>query len=736
MDRANRTGRRSAAIAAPADGASTDPTRRRATADAPRGATIADAPRDATTADARRAGRPRVALAALAALAAAAAPLRAETLPDVSVTATPLGDTPTRSSRPISVLRDAELDRRLGGSLGETLERLPGVTSSGFGTAAGRPVVRGQSGPRVGVVDNGLDTLDVSALSPDHAVPLDPLSLRQVEVLRGPATLLYGSGSIGGLVNGVSERIPTTALRGTSGEALAAGDSASRGALGSLRLRGGTAGRPGAQGSGSLNWTLGGFARDAGDYRIPGTAVRGDPSSASGRLPNSDAESRGASGGLSWTDRWGAVGVAHSTLDARYGIPSEDGVFIDQSNRRTEGLVELDAPVPGLESLRLRTAEVRYRHSEIERASGEVGTRFDSRGRDTRLETVHAPLLGVRGALGVQSRTRALGASGDEAYVPSARERERALFWVGERAFGPARIELGVRAGRADRDPDAASGAAARRFDLGSWSLGGVVPIAGPIALSANYGVSQRAPAIEELYANGPHAATRTFEIGDASLSKERARNLEVALRQDSGPVRWKAGAFEQRFSSYVTGVATDVNGDGVADRVEDDGTIVNDPTDPGAGELSRLAILQAPARFRGLEAELSWQPAGSPWTVRAFGDRVRAAVDGFGAAPRTPPERVGLSLDYAQGPWSGFVSALHAARQDRAGELESPTPGWTRVDAEVARTWRLSADRSATFFVQGRNLTDADIRLATSFVRDRVPMPGRSVFAGLRVRM
>ncbi|MCA3178013.1 MAG: TonB-dependent receptor [Burkholderiaceae bacterium] len=680
----------------------------------------------------------------VAAVAVAGAAANAQPLQDVTVTATPLGDTPLQSSQPVSVLRGAELDRRRGTSLGETLDGLPGVHSSGFGTAASRPVIRGFSGPRVGIKENGLDTMDASALSPDHAVAVDPLEARQVEVLRGPATLLYGSGSIGGLVNAVSDRIPTSPQGGLRGDALLGFDSASREKLGSLRLRGGW--QPGARpadgaaparsAGGSLNWTLGAFDRDAKDYAIPGNAVRGDPSSASGRLPNSFAESRGLSGGVSWTDRWGAAGLSHSGIDSRYGIPSEDGVFIDLRNRRTEGLVELDAPLPGLETVRLRTADVRYRHREVEGASGEVGTAFDSSGRDTRLDAVHLPLLGIRGALGLHSRQRTLSASGEEAYVPSTRERENALFWVGERAIGPGRLEFGLRQGRATRTPDAASGFDERRFDLTSYSLGGVVPVFGPVALSVSAGSSQRAPAIEELYANGTHAATRTFEIGDPTLAKERSRNIEVALRQATGPLRWKAGAYRQRFSSYVAGFSTDEDGDGVADRVDNTNTIANSVSDPTAGEYTRLAYRQAPATFTGFELEAAWQPVASPWTLRGTADRVRGTVEGFGAAPRTPPLRIGLTADYAAGPWAGFVSVLRASAQTRTAPLETETPGYTRVDAEVSYGWSLGADRRATLFVQGRNLLNEDIRLATSFVRDVVPMPGRSVWAGLRLRM
>jgi iron complex outermembrane receptor protein len=344
--------------------------------------------------------------------------------------------------------------------------------------------------------------------------------------------------------------------------------------------------------------------------------------------------------------------------------------------------------------------------------------------------------MGVRGAFGLHWRDRTLSASGEEAYVPSTRERENALFWAGERAVGPGRIDFGVRYGRATRSPDSASGLEERRFDLTSYSIGGIVPVYGTVALSVTAGSSQRAPAIEELYANGTHAATRTFEIGDSTLGKERSRNVEVALRQATGPLRWKAGVYQQRFSNYVAGFATDEDGDGVADRVDDTNTIVNSAADPNAGEYSRLVYRQAPATFTGFELEGAWQPTASPWTLRGTLDRVRGSVEGFGDAPRMPPLRLGLAVDYAAGPWAGFLSVLRASSQDRTGPFETATPGYTRVDAEVSYGWSLGGDRRATLFLQGRNLLNEDIRLATSFVRDVVPMPGRSAYAGLRIRM
>jgi iron complex outermembrane receptor protein len=661
--------------------------------------------------------------------------VHAQSLPSVTVTA-PSSD---ETSPGVTSLRGGELDRRRAVSLGDTLDsQQVGVSSSGFSTAAGRPVIRGQSGSRVTVAENGLDTLDASDISPDHAVTVDPLAARRIEVLRGPSTLLYGGNAVGGLVNSLSDLIPTTALRSVSGDLLLGADSASLEKLGAVRLRGGNLGGTGlaaSPGGGSLNWTFGGFSRDANDYRIPGNATLGDPNSATGRLPNSYNRSTGASGGVSWVDRWGVIGLSHTELHATYGIPSEESVFIDQRNHRTEGLLVLDQPVSWLESLRVKAAQVRYRHQEIDASNGEVGTQFDSTGYDTRLEAAYLPIAGISGIFGLSSRDRTLSASGSEAYIPTTADRQNALFLSAGRAFGNARLEFGTRQSKARLDPTGNPELPLRNFTLSDYSLGLKMPVGGPIELSINASSAQRAPSVPELYADGPHAATATFEIGNPTLNKERSRNLELSIGSAATPLRWKASVFQQRFENYIAGFSTDVNDDGVADRVDDEGTVVNSPADPTAGPLRRLAYQEAPANFRGLELEIGWRPVNSAWGWRTFADTVRGTVEGIGDAPRLPPMRVGVSTDYASGPWTGFASVMYAAQQNRTSPFETPTPSYTRVDGEIAYNWKTGATGSTTLFVAGRNLLNEDIRLSTSYVKDTVPMPGRSFYAGMRVR-
>ena len=667
-------------------------------------------------------------LVPLACAHAQTAPSRAapDTLPEVTISASPLQTPLLEIAQPASVLAGEALKRRSAATLGATLSGEPGVHDSGFGLSAGRPVVRGFDGPRVGIARNGLDLFDASASSPDHAVADDPLSLRSVEILRGPATLPYGGSAIGGLVNLVGGEIPVSRLEGVSGEALAAADSGASGRQGAVALRGGSDG---------WNWTLGGFARRSGDYRFPGSATVDDPASATGRLPNSATRAQGVTlGGSRVTDR-GVLGVSHSRYDSRYGIPSEEDVFIRMSRERSELLGEFDTPVPGIEMARFKYADSRYRHDEVEAPGGEIGTRFRSRGRELRLELLHAPIAGLRGAFGLQWRERALSVSGEEAYLPDNDASMQALFWVAEKRLGEVRLELGARHESTRLWPDAAWGSPARDFSTNSLSVAATLPLATGYEASMVLGLAARAPVADELYANGPHVATGTFEVGNPDLPHERSTNIDLSVRKTAGALRWKAGVYGNRFGDYLYGHTSDLDGNGLADRVDETGTIANGPPSPDAGDLLRIEYDRARARFHGIEAEISLKPEGSPLQWRAFVDVARGRIENGGNLPRMAPMRAGLNAEWRQGPWSGFANWLVVSRQDRIAALETPTDGYQRVDAEIARTVRLASGAEATLFLQGRNLLDAPIRLHTSFVKDSVPMPGRSLIAGVRAR-
>ncbi|HQY47837.1 MAG TPA: TonB-dependent receptor [Usitatibacteraceae bacterium] len=638
-----------------------------------------------------------------------------EKVDSVVVTASPLGRPETELAQPASVLSGDELRRARAASIGDTLSGLPGVQSSAFGPAAGRPVIRGLDGPRVRVLENGVGTLDVSTLSPDHAVATEPLFARRIEVLRGPASLLYGSGAIGGVVNVVTSLVPDFLPAAPTGAVELRAGSADRERSAAAELTGG---------AGTLAWHLEGFSRDARDYRIPGRTDRDDGEGPSGRLASSFIDARGGGAGLSWVGGLGHAGLGVSRLESDYGIPSGEGISIALRQTRWQAASDLDAPWPGIASLRLRAGFNDYEHREIE-SGGEVGTVFANRAGEARLELGHAPWRDGKGVLGLHVTDRDFSAEGEEVVVPRTRSKGAAVFLVEERRFGRWTLDAGARWERETHRPE--GGAPSRRFGVGTLSAGAVWEPAAGWRASASLTRAERAPAAEELYSDGPHGATQSYEVGDPGLRKEVSRNLDVTLRRTGGALRWTLTAFASRVRDHIHAASRDADGDGVADRVDDEGELA------AGGELLFQQFTQADARFHGLEAELRWQPAGSPWSMRLFGDRVRGRLVEGGDLPRIPPSRFGASFEARAGAWSGWLTATRIAAQERVAALETPTPGATKVDAGVAWSWRGDARRTLVAYLQGTNLGDREIRPHASYLKDVAPLRGRSFVAGVR---
>jgi iron complex outermembrane receptor protein len=638
-----------------------------------------------------------------------------------AVTVTPLDADEASLAQPASVLRGDELRRRQASSLGDTLDREVGVQSGGMGPGASRPVIRGQDAPRVRVLDNGLGTMDVSTISPDHLSAVETLGATQVEVLRGPATLIHGGGAIGGLVNVVTKRIPRDRMEGLAAAAEVRLGGAAREHTGLVDLNGG---------SGGFAWHLDAYSRNAGDYRIKGAQNPGDPASPRGRVPNSFVESRGANLGASLIGERGHVGVGAQMLGSFYGVPAGEQARMDVDQRRYEFAGELRDPLPGFTRLRARLGRNDYRHDEIEQ-TGEIATRFRNIGTEGRLELKHRPLGPFTGVLGFSGHGRRFSAVGEESFLQPVRSRGEAIFLVEEAYAGNWRFDLGGRVESERHRPEAGTGLPDRRFSPTTWSGGITWTFLPGYSAGVTLARAQRAPAIEELYANGPHAATATFEVGERNLSKEVSRNVDFSLRKTAGTWRWKAGVYANRFRNYVFAEMQDVDGDGVFDRDLDrvDETGAADP----AGEFLLLHYRQANARFRGFEAELAYRPQ-SGWGARLFADSVRGRLEGIGNAPRIAPSRLGLEGTYAAGPWNAFASLLRVMRQDRiAAGQESATPGYTRLDAGLQYRIRHAGQAATTLFVQANNLLDQDIRVHTSFIKDSAPLPGRSLLAGLR---
>jgi iron complex outermembrane receptor protein len=644
----------------------------------------------------------------------------AQTRPD-AVYVTPLPSDESSMAQPASVLRGDELRRRQASSLGDTLDREPGVHSGGMGPGASRPVIRGQDAPRVRVLDNGVGSMDASSISPDHMPAVETLGASQVEILRGPATLLYGGGAIGGLVNVVSKRIPVDRMTGFSGAAEFRGGGAAREGTGLIDLNGG---------SGALAWHLDAYNRHANDYRIKGAQIPSDPASPTGRVPNSFVEATGASFGASFIGDRGFLGASLQALSTFYGIPAGEQARIDLNQTRLDVAGELRDPLPGVGKVKLRLGRNDYRHDEVEQ-SGDIATRFRNRAHEGRLELQHLPVGRLNGVLGVSFQDRRFSAVGAESFLPPVRSEGHAVFLLEELRLGQVRLEFGGRAERERHRPDEASGQPARSFGLGSWSGGAVWEFRPGYNAGVSVTGAQRAPAIEELYANGPHAGTASFEAGDANLRRERSRNLDFSLRKTAGVWRWKASAFVNRFRNYIFAQRQDVDGDGAfdpaLDRVDDTGA-----PDP-AGEFFLVNYRQADARFRGFEAELAYRPE-SGLGGRVFADAARGRLIGADNVARMAPSRLGFEARYLAGPWQAYGTLLKVFRQDRiAVSEETATPGYTRLDAGLSYRIRHAGERATTVFLQANNLLNEDMRVHTSFIKDSAPLAGRGLVLGLR---
>jgi iron complex outermembrane recepter protein len=466
----------------------------------------------------------RLRLTPLATALLLASPAYALDLPEQVITGNPLGNTQLAS--PTTVLEGDDLTLQQQGSLGETLNKQPGVSSSYFGPGASRPIIRGLDGDRIRILRNGVGALDASSLSYDHAVPLDPVNVERIEIVRGPAALLYGGNAIGGVVNTFDNRIPTAAIDGIhgAGELRYGGADTTRSSAGKLEA-----------GDGSFALHLDASAREFNDLKIPGYArsrhapESEDADEKNGRLGNSNGRQDGGAVGGSYTWEDGYAGLSYSTYDANYGSPAEQDVRIRMKQDHYAFASEIRNLQGPFSSLKIDAGYTDYEHREIE--GGEVGTTFKNKGYEARVEARHVPIGPVEGVIGAQVNRNEFSALGEEAFVPQTDTNSGALFVLEElQATERLKLSLGGRLERTVVDPDAkgnerfAAADRSKSFTAGSLSSGAVFTLTPIWSLAATLGYTERAPTFYELYANGAHVATGTYEVGNANLSKEKAR--------------------------------------------------------------------------------------------------------------------------------------------------------------------------------------------------------------------
>jgi iron complex outermembrane receptor protein len=650
------------------------------------------------------------------------ATLPATRLPEVTVTANPLSSELFELVTPASVLHGRGLVLRRASTVGETLDRLPGVSQSQFGPNASRPVIRGLDGDRIRVLQNSTGMLDASSLSFDHAVAADPLTLDRVEVVRGPAALLYGGNAVGGVVNLIDRRIPTESPTAPTGavELRGGGPARERSGAGMLDI-----------GAGPLAFHADVHRLETSDLKIPGRACTAaalfcPDAAATGRLPNSAAKADGGAVGASYVAPAGYFGAAYSVLSNAYGTVKEPGVGIRLDNRRWDLAGEWRG-VGLLRSMKFKGASTDYKHEEVETETGAIGTTFVSKGYEARLEAAHGPVGGLEGAIGMQLAQTRFSALGDEAFVPDTRTRSQALFVFEEAALNASlKANAGLRlervevdsAGSRSEETEARFGApAGRRFNAVSTGAGVVWKWNAGWSVAGNLASSERAPTFYELFANGPHVATGVFEVGDPTLRKERSRALDVSLRHADGPHRFSIDLYVQRFANYLSQLAT-----GELADVE--------------GELLPIyRFTPVRARLHGAEIQLLRRLANGPHTIDLEwqGQLARGANQDSGEAlPRLPPFKMTTALAWSRGPWGARAEWVHAARQKRVPQLETPTDGYDWLNLDLSYRWK-AGGADTLVFLKLENLGNQEARLATSFLRDIAPLGGRSLKLGLR---
>lgn len=610
----------------------------------------------------------------------------------IVVTAGPDPRSQDEIAQPTTVVDAAQLQERLQPTLGETLCREPGIHSSFFGPGASRPVIRGLGGDRIRVLESGLGTGDASTTSPDHAVSSDPLSAERIEIVRGPATLLYGSSATGGVVNLIGSRIPRSvpAEPLTGAVDLRAGSSA--------RERAGNLSLGGRLGTGRrFAWHLDGLDRESGNY-----------ASARGEVANSATEAQGGSAGVSYVGSDGFLGVSASRFDTLYGSPAEEEVKIDLQQERYDLQGELTRDLGFARSLKLRFGQTSYEHVELE--GEEVGTRFLNDSWEGRLEAVQKPLGNLSGSFGLQLSHRDFSALGEEAFVPPTRTDSRGAFTFQQLKAGAFEYQLGLRY---ESQEVTASGESAgrRRLDGLSGSLGLVWLPGDDYSLGLSLSRSLKLPNAEELFSNGPHLATDAFEIGDPTLGAEVNHGADLSLRKRTGIFTGEISLFYNRFDGFIFEQLTGEEEDG----------------------LQVLRFTQRDAEFRG--AELSGLVRLIPRLDAELGaDFVRAELRDSGEPlPRIPPRRYRLGLHYRGDRLQGRVEAQRSDRQDRISRFETSTPGSTLLNASVG--YRLLLGGGVyDLLLRGTNLTDELAFNHVSFLKEVAPLPGRDFNLSLKL--
>ena len=627
----------------------------------------------------------------------------------------------------VNVLGGDSLVRDLRPTIGETLAKQPGVSTSGSGPNVSRPVLRGLSGERLLILTDGIGSLDVSASSSDHAVAINPLTAETIEVLHGPAALVYGSSAVGGVVNVLDSRIPRrepdglVSMQAIAGYATAAND---------------------VLASGEADFTLGSYVVahvDAAythndDLHIGGhvlskplrhqATASADPdiralADLQDVLPNSNGRTFEAAGALAWIDGDTDIGFSVSRHTANYGVPvrysldpaiEAEMTHIDVEQMRYDGRAEFGMAGP-FSQVKLRGAYSDYHHDEVE-DDGNIGSSVFSKGGELRGDLVQADRGGWGGQTGAQYLSIRQHIEGDELYLPPVENHTLGLFTVQHLHRGSLRFEAGGRFERTELTADAnaivGNPDLQRSFSTFSASVGGSYDFAPDWRFGVNLARSMRAPSADELFANGPHGGNASFEVGNPSLSSEKSVGAEATLTYGGEGFTLAATAYASHFSNFLYQAPT--------------GQVLDD--------LPVYEARQGAANYTGFELDADvdlGEAAGVKWGAEMQADATRVRIDGFGPAPQIPPLRIKGAVSASAGQFDSRFEVEHDFAQTATAPLELPTDGFTLVNASI--DWHPLEDRQdLTLSLAANNLFDVEARRSTSLLKDYAPLAGRDV--------
>lgn len=617
-------------------------------------------------------------------------------LPSTDVNGNLVGISSDPMVDPSNIMNGRELSIKRESSIGETLTNIPGVSNSSYGPSVGRPVIRGMDGDHIKILQNGLGNLDVSNLSADHGVSIDPLIIEQIELIRGPSSLLYGNGISGGVINAIDHRIPKEAFTGITGRAESRYESVNRGKSNAAVVDLGTS---------SFVIHIDAYNRNTENLSIPGGAVSkysNEASRGKDSLLNSSSNTYGGAMGASMIFDNGYAGLSFSNHNSNYGSPKEDTVRLDMESNRWDFSSELKELPSFFNRIKVRMSNTDYQHSEID--AGVVATTFKNKGTSGSFEMGHKELYGLNGLIGFAFDNSQFKSIGDESFAPNSRTISQSIYMLEEHKFNQHKISFALR--RAEHQIDSIEN---KSFSTNNASIGEEYIFNDIWTVKTNINHLERAPSYFELFADGVHAATGQYIVGNSSIKNEVSNGIDFNIKRKDITNTTSVSAYYNYFNNYIGSFNTGNQRNGMDEAI----------------------FKSVKASFKGVELE-SKQLVTDNLTANFRTEYVIAKNEDTGAyLPRIAPLKIGIGSTYQKERYSLNINLLHAFAQNKLSVNELKTDAYTNLS--LLATYQIPVKYNIELFTKANNLLNEDIRDATSYIKDIAPQGGRSIMFGLR---